>query len=277
MGIWDHGLTPSEFMAASYLKEVSGRCGPTELAQVMSVSVATAKRTIQSLVDKGLIERLSRGRYEILWVSPERSTVSLEGSPVSLSPDFTDVYMTTSTSSHDCIEVPNGTSIQGGEPPLEVYEVKGFPVADDLPPGKLTPTPDPAPRRRGGTHRSAMRGWREDPREVWTIEHVAREFVMRVHEHNRVQTWHALPMYPDGKALRHALRDAQREQGTNVADMLAAMDLFFQKPPRAPESKSLVGHFMHAVSNYRASLIGDDLLQELEDEFTNKPGWGKRV
>jgi hypothetical protein len=277
MGIWDHGLTPSEFMAASYLKEVSGRCGPSELADVMSVSVATAKRTIQSLVDKGLIERLSRGRYAILWMSPEGSSVSLEGSPVSLSPEFCDVYMTTSTSQHDCIEVPNGTSIQGGGPPLEVYEVKGFPVADDLPPGKLSLTPDPEPRRRGGTHKSAMRGWREDPREDWTIEHVAREFVMRVHEHNRDRKWSALPMYPNGKALRHALRDAHREQGTTVEEMLAAMDLFFQKPPRARDSDSLVGHFATAVSDYRASLIGDDLLQELEDEFANKPGWGKRV
>jgi len=281
--MWDRGVTPNEFTAAHFLASVGGRSGPTEVATALGVSPATAKRALAGLVDKGLIERISRGHYRLCWMDLEGSPMTSEGSPMTLQGSGCDVYMTTSTSQYDCIEVPDGTSIQGVNPPQEVFHVKGFPVADDLPPGKLSLPPENKPRRRGNGA-TAMRGWREDPPEAWTVEHVAREFGMRLKDHNLAVPWNRLPMYYNGKELRAALLEAQRDHGVTVEQMVSAMDTFFAKPLRIRSGANFVGVFMTFMSDHLARSgkstqepITDEYIKQLEAEYASRPGWGADV
>jgi hypothetical protein len=129
-----------------------------------------------------------------------------------------------------------------------------------------------------------MRGWREDPLEAWTVEHVAREFGMRLQEHNRNVPWNRLPMYYDGKELRVALLDAQEDHGVTVRQMLASMDTFFANPPSGRAQGNLVGYFMEHISRQLTqssktadAALSDEYIKQLEDEYASRPGWGNDV
>lgn len=286
MELLDMGLSPTQFMTAAALERAHGRMGPSELAEIIGASLATAKRTLRALVDKGLITRTNRGRYDLNWMTLEGSSVTLEGSPVTLSRS---VEKTVSTSRQSFLVEPNGSTSQHAEPPREGYVVRGFPMADDIIPGKISSTSDdpPAPKRKRSTRQSAMRGWREDPVEDWTIEHIAREFRMRLQQANRSTDWTDLPMYFDGKSLRNALALAVEEHGATVDDMRRALDDFFRQPPKAANGKALIAKFLVTLSSSRiaaeraAALQGesltDDLVQQYEADYASRPGWGAHV
>lgn len=217
MDLWDYGLSPQEFMAAHYLAQVSGRASGAEIATRLGVSDRTGERVLLSLADKGLIQRLSRGRYGLLWMALDPSPMTVEPSPVTVS----NLVSSTTTTSSTQVGMSNDIPTSAARPREGEHIEKRFPVADDLEPGRLKPKPQKSKRKTPFNMPDKYHRFTQ-PREEWDVPHVVKEFGIRYQ--------HAFPesiYLVEGKSLSVMLNWSRSAHGITVPQMLTALDQFF--------------------------------------------------
>lgn len=241
MDLWDYGLTPQEFMAVHYLERVSGRASGREIAERLDVSRRTGERILSSLADKGLIQRLGNARYVLLWMAQNASPMTQIASPVSQ----TKVLSTTSSTKAVLVDMSSDISTSAARPFQGDHIEKRFPMADDLPPGRISPPKPDAPKQRLFTkvdkyHRLTQ------PREEWGIAHLVKEFGIR--------SQHAFPdsiYVVEGRQLSSVLAMAQRDYGLSVTQLMTAMEQFFEHHAKGvPDHTSPTRYFLAYLKDY---------------------------
>lgn len=241
MDLLELGLSPAEFMAAHFLHRVSGRASGREIAEALGVGERTGRRVLESLAEKGLIQRVSNGRYMLLWLAESRPEMAESRSLVTESK----VHLLVTSSNSPLVEVPSGTSTWAS-PPSEGLDQVRFPMADDLEPGRIGP-PKPTEKKRRSLFNKPDKHHRlTQPRETWDVPHVVKEFEM-----------HAQHAFPDsvyvaeGKKLSVTLRMARADYGITIEQMLTAVEQFFaHHASNVPKNTSPVQHFLAYLSKY---------------------------
>lgn len=260
------GLSPREFMALEFLIKERGRVTGAEVGQAMGMSASAGRRTLAELEKRGLIRRISRGRFDYSALTAERSPVSAERSPARVS-HLVDI--TTSSSVDVLLEVPKGTSSRGAEGAPGSYLEMRFPmvapgrISDEDPRGYSDDLTEEPLRKKLRRTAPARFHREDDPIETWTVAHVVKEFQIRIYQ--------ALPnyLYPvDGRKLSKVLGRLRREKGLSVPEMLEAMDTFFAtEVHRVPTDQSPMGFFLAHLSRHRAEMSATQTEDPIDADF----------
>jgi hypothetical protein len=241
MDLWDFDLTPQEYMAAHFLERHAGRVSGREVAERLGLSEKTGRRILSSLARKGLIQRISRGRYALLWMTVEPAPVTVERSPMTVSK----VLSSSTTTKPVLVDVPSGTSTRAARPFEGIHIEKRFPVADDIEPGRLKP-PSPEKPKRSLFKKPDKYHRVTQPRESWGVSHVVKEFEIR-----SLQTFPNSVYVPEGRLLSATLSMAKRDYGISVEQMLTAIDQFFtHRAKNVPQDTSPSRHFLAYLKTY---------------------------
>lgn len=254
MDLWS--LNPQEFMAAHYLEMVGGRSSGREVAQIIGVGERTGRRILESLAAKGLIQRVSQGRYLLLWLAETRSPVAASRSPMTESK----VLLLVGSNKPVLVDMSNDISTRAA-PPSRGHNEKRFPMADDLEPGRLKP-PAPKPAKRTLFKKPDKYHRLTQPPETWGISHVVKEFEIR-----SLQAFPDSIYVPEGRRLSSTLSMAQRDYGLTVPQMLTAIDQFFRfhannVPAHTPPTR----HFLAYLKRYIEQQPGNSDIDPLKWE-----------
>ena len=232
-------LSAQERMALAVVRHFGGRLTGAELGDHLMSSERTGRRVLQSLTDKGLISRISRGKYRLhqpTEVAAERPIMAAERSIVAVP-----VLVGSSSTNDIVVEDPNGSSTPAARGAFqeEIFRTEMFPLI----PGRLTDD-EPSPHRKRAI-RTATPPTRDDM-STWTTNDAVAEF------HKKAQ--YALQksiFVVDRKELTVLLNTVRRDHGLSVGEIVQVMDGFFSdKVKSTPDGESPVRFFMTYLRDY---------------------------
>ena len=277
------GLTPQEFMAACVLLTYENdgviRVRIEDVAALMSVSRATAHRSIQGIVEKGILIRCGNGVYALPAAHQGISQVRQEIPPVrqEISQVRQKGYVykdDKTTSDHRSIREPNGSLISRGTPEKGMkLIVPIFYETDDGDHLAGVGRPENHLHRKRPTRaerRETLKYHRLTPREQWSIAHVVKEFRHRM---TSVRP-DLLGGGTDGANMTIVLQKWSKDHGLAIMDMATAVDRFFEDADQIAsltETPPAYRRFLSFLQqNYREitrSQVSDDWVISLDAQM----------
>ena len=266
MNLFD--LTRDEFMAYHYIQrnEYRGQSytRTVDLAGVLKCSVSTAKRVVASLVRKGCVNRVQRSVYTIELLEP---TVDLKR----LTSDPNGPYIASKLE-----ELPSNTSnevLQGAEirPEIGGIEVKYY-DDDSMIGGVGLIEPKTAPIQK----KSATTKYHSTvPRSEWSMQHVGKEFRLRLSQLNRGMLDVRSPVIGaanESTRLVQALYKWQSEYGITPEEAATLMDEFFESDDiqrmsnEFPPYRLYLQYVKVNIDKLRTRAVTSTVMTEIEEQ-----------
>jgi len=242
-------LNPEQFMAASIViaRQTAGTSSLriNDVAEVMGCSRSSAHRALKSLIELGLVKKVSNGVYifHSVKMRPHRAEPEIPragkvfpigGKNIPRVGKTGYVYQDDKTTSRQgSLEETNVSSNSGGAPLKGKRSSMNFDFddGDDLTGfGLLEERPGKEVRRRQGREerRYDLKYHRTVPREEWDMGHVVKEFKHRM----AMARSDILGGGTDHLALTKTLHLWSVDHDLTLMDIISAIDLFFADPVR---------------------------------------------
>ena len=277
------GLTPQEFMAACVLLTYENdgviRVRIEDVAALMTVSRATAHRSIQGIVEKGILIRCGNGVYAlpaahqgIPQVRQEVSLVRQEISQVRQTGYVEKADRT--TSDHRSIREPNGSLISRGTPEKGITRI--VPIYYETDDGDHLAgvgRPENHLHRKRPTRaerRETLKYHRLTPRDKWSLAHVVKEFRHRMASERP----DLLGGGTNGAEMTIVLQKWSKDHGLSIADMASAVDRFFEDAAiiaslteTPPAYRRFLSFLQHNYREITRSQVSDDWVTSLDTQM----------
>lgn len=261
MNLFD--LTPDEFMAYHYIqtREFRGESyvRTSDLAPILKCTDRTARRVVASLILKGYIVRLARSLYSLV---PFEDTSDRNGH----------------SKASKLEELPSNTSnevLQGAEiRPTSIggIEVKYYDDDSNLGGVGLVEPKVPSVTKKTATtkyHRTV-------PRSQWTMQHVGKEFRLRLAQLNRgqIDSWRSPVIGAANEATRlvQALYKWQSEYGITPEEAATLMDEFFESDDiqrmsnEFPPYRLYLQYVKVNIDKLRTRAVTSTVMTEIEEQ-----------
>lgn len=272
-------LTPEQFMAMSYVvaRKWDGKhhVRTEDLAMVLGCGVRKAALVISSLIEAGLIIRIRRGVYEIK-ATKRAEEVHTDAEEVhgGALPWYVDKQTSTDYMAREVTDV---TSL-GGVAPVKGIELitekravrNSYDDGDDLAGFGLTeprqPKAKPKPKR------AELQFHRSVPRSEWTMQHVAKEFRMRVSQLGlEAATGGIIGLGTNGNRLAMALSQWQSDYQIKPQDAATILDQFFADSSQTsrisndfPAYTIYLDYLKRNIDRTRGTEISDDYREKVK-------------
>jgi Mn-dependent DtxR family transcriptional regulator len=290
-------LPAAEYKAAVYLlqradERLQVNAGKSDLAEALQVSPASAARVLAALIDKGLIERVRRGRYMVKQpttetgesLTSETSSLTHETSGLTEVAKFaipvvtnTTNMISRTTSDEDLLTSNEvNKSLRAKRIPKGKDSVPTYSDNDDDLPVFGEPRDErlkPRPTKRG-KERKQRRAWSDfggKSRSEWTTFDAANYFSAAV-ETRKPTMWGVV----NTGQLIAALNKWNKRWSGNVAEVVAAMDRYLNDPKamsRLDRDPKPIEHFLQYLKQQpRAVKVDDEWLKQMYQETESV--WG---
>lgn len=266
MNLFD--LTPDEFMAYHYIKsrEFRGQSytRTSDLADILKCQERKARRIVASLIQKGCIRRAMRSLYEVVPFedSVDLKTVSTDLSAHSKASKLEDMPSKTSN------EVLQGAEYRPestGGIVVKYYD-------DDSQLGGIGQL-EPKQVKKPAKTAKSTKYHRTIPRSEWTMQHVGKEFRLRLAQINRgsADSWRSpvIGVANESTRLVQALYKWQSEYGITPEEAAILLDEFFESDDVSRISNELPPYRLYMqyikvnIDKLRARTVTSDVLEEI--------------
>lgn len=258
-------LTPDEFMAYHYIKSRvfhgQSYTRTSDLAEILKCQERKARRIVASLVEKGCIRRAMRSLYEVV---PFEDSTNLKTVSTDLSAH---------SKAYKLEDMPSKTSnevLQGAEYRPEStggIEVKYYDDDSQLGGvGLVEPKQEKKPAKNTKYHRTI-------PRSEWNMQHVGKEFRLRLSQLNRgsVDSWRSpvIGVANESTRLVQALYKWQSDYGITPEEAATLLDEFFESDEVTRISNELPPYRLYMqyikvnIDKLRSRTVTSDVLEEI--------------
>jgi hypothetical protein len=277
MSLFNYGLTPLEFMAASYLIQHPGRHTFDEVGEVLGVHRTTAGKAVREAVRKGALVKVGASRYAspepdeyvpvMIQPSAERAP-TLEKGALTLEKRAPTLVSCSSIKERvelrDSSRGPNGP-LQSAGAALGGTDEKETKPMDDITPGKIYTSVDLSKRAaaRATVRRKSNKFYRLEPVDTWTVENLVTEVVLRT------KGVYATPFTGKTRELTIAFHTVHKE-GVSIQTMYDGIVAYFNNPPgEIPSDRDRDRMILAKIKDLHNSKVQAEVVPDADDFYTH--------